>query len=331
MVEKLKSKPRVFDKVLVIRNIAELGKKGAKAGPALMGYLNGSDWELRLASARAVGFVHYTEAKGKLIQLLDNPEDWRLALSAAESLGRLQAAEAAPTLEKVAKNHWYPPVREAAARALQAIQSKRPFRASYEDDGNYPVFFGYEGIGLASESYKLMEKEDPSLIRFPIADRSKDAVEVVIKEPGADPERVIRKGIGIEIEGRKWYLVGSDNGEFGGSIDCLDSMGNLQTLVNANTEAVYKAGKQIFAVTGLAHLAMSEGMIYKITKAPDRLVEPQIWEATPWRALPGAPRFSRLLQDGTLFVRCYGGIVLVFPDGTMKSLTRAEAFKESEK
>ncbi len=328
VVEKLKALPEVHDKVLVIRDVAELGRTGANVGPALMQYLDGSDWELRLAAARAVGFIRYKKAKGKLVQLLENEEDWRLVLSAAESLGRLQSAEAVPSLEKVSKDYWYPPVRDTAARALEAIQNKQPFKASYEDDGNVPsVFFGYESIGLDPESFKLMKEEDPGQIRFPVADTSKDAVAVFIKENGPEPQKVIRRGVRAEVNGMARYIVGSDNGEFGGSIDVLDHWGNLQMLTDANTEAIYKVGDEIFAVTGLAHMCMNNGIIYKITHTPPTAAEKDQWKVNPWRVLPGAPHFSRLLQNGDLLVRCYGGIVLISPDGTMKSLTRAEVFK----
>ena len=111
----------------------------------------------------------------------------------------------------------------------------------------------------------------------------------------------------------------SDRGEFGGEIVYVDKEKETRVLAPENTEAIYKTRAGIVAVTGLAHMDQNTGCLFRITKDAGGH-----WGARRWRELPGAPRFSRLLKDGNLFVSCFGGVVLVSPDGGMRSLKREE-------
>ena len=142
-------------------------------------------------------------------------------------------------------------------------------------------------------------------------------------QPNPKPVRI---GIGGPVGSGKTMLVLRLcqwlRGEFGGEVGFIDRTGKAEVIAQMNTEAIYQTEHGIFAVTGLAHMSMNNGLIYKLGKNADGA-----WTAEKWRALPGAPVFSRLLQDGRIFVSCYGGIVLVSPDGSMKSLTRREALK----
>ena len=116
------------------------------------------------------------------------------------------------------------------------------------------------------------------------------------------------------------YLVGSDRGEWGGEIAYVNREGKARILMPLNTEAIYKTKAGIVAVTGVAHMTFNSGCLFKISKTADGR-----WGAEKWRVLPGAPRFSRLLKNGNLFISCHGGMVLISPDGRMRSVTRQES------
>ena len=135
-----------------------------------------------------------------------------------------------------------------------------------------------------------------------------------MKDESGGVKKVTRQG--VKVEGG--YLIGTDHGEWGGSIEFIDSLGVSHQISRVPTQEIYAIGKDIFAVTDQGQF--NRGSIYRITKASSGE-----WAVADWRQLPGSPIFSRLLKDGNLFVSCYNGMVLVSPNGTMKSLTRAEA------
>jgi hypothetical protein len=145
---------------------------------------------------------------------------------------------------------------------------------------------------------------------------------VMVTIKGKVSELPIESLRGVKVEGG--WLASLDQGEWGGAILFVDANGNPQVIEKENTQTIYKTEQGIFAITGLAHMFTNRGLVYRITKNDEGR-----WIATPWRVLPGAPWFSRLLQDGKLFVNCRGGIVIVSPDGDMKSLTRKEALRDS--
>jgi hypothetical protein len=107
----------------------------------------------------------------------------------------------------------------------------------------------------------------------------------------------------------------------GRKITFIDDQGGSHAIVTENTEAIYQTGDSTLAVTGMAHMFSNRGTLYKVTKNSKGK-----WDAAKWRVLPGAPLCSRLLKDRSLWVSCYGGIVIVSPGGEMRSLTRSECF-----
>lgn len=86
-----------------------------------------------------------------------------------------------------------------------------------------------------------------------------------------------------------------------------------------NTEAIYKTRAGIVAVTG-AYMTFNSGCLFRISKTAEGE-----WSASKWRVLPGVPRVSRLRKDGNLFISCHSGMVLISPEGRMRSVTRQEA------
>ena len=315
LVRMLEHAAEPFGRKLLVRDIAALKTRGKSAGPALAKYLADEDWDVRVGAARALGYIGYEDGANALIKLLARTDDWRLVLSAAESLGRLRAKEARPALAQISKEHWYPPVRAAAADASRTIRSG--VTGKVEDPAQHfpSEFFGYEHAGEKMES---LEYDDAKSLRFPIAAHQHQLVAVTVQEPGKAARR--EQWVGVEVEDGN--LAGSNHGEWGGEIGFIDGTGKPQIFATENTEAIYKTEHGIFAVTGLAHMSMNHGIIFKLSKGADGA-----WTAEKWRALPGAPHFSLLLADGKIFVSCYGGMVMVSPDGSMKSLTRGEAIK----
>jgi HEAT repeat protein len=132
---------------LALRDLAELGPAGARAGSTVVRLLDSDDRPIRIAAARTLGFIAYAEAAEPLIGLLDDPTDVRLNWVAAEALGRLQSQTALPALRATAQAHWYPPVRNAAATAIEHIEQRKAYESEFHPN-NFPLeFFDFEHIG----------------------------------------------------------------------------------------------------------------------------------------------------------------------------------------
>ncbi len=124
-----------------IEKIGDLEAAGRDAGPLLASALSLKDGG-DPSAAIALGKIGYTEATPQLIAALENKHDWILAGVAAEALGRLDAEAALPALERIAKEHWNPPVRAMAAESIQVISGHASFRADEESKTNPRYLFG---------------------------------------------------------------------------------------------------------------------------------------------------------------------------------------------
>jgi HEAT repeat protein len=318
LLKRIEQTPELFYKRLTVRSIGWLRSRGKSAGPALMKYLAADqDGEMRVAAAIALGCIGYREAADDLIKLLASEEDWRLAFAATAALQLLKAKEALPALEQTAKEYWYPPVRDAAARSAKVIRSGAATPLKNLTQYPFPEIFSYENAG---DKMDRLEREDRAFLRFPLAAEQTQAVKVTVE--GRDKALREEEWVGVEVPGG--FIAGVNRGEWGGHIGFVDQTRKPVVFAYENTEAIYKTAQGIFAVTGLAHISFNDGIIFKVTKGADGA-----WKIEPWRALPGAPIFSCLLKDGSIFVSCYGGIVVVSPEGNMKSLTRSESLNDA--
>lgn len=210
----------------------------------------------------------------------------------SQSIAVAESRESIAALALVSKKHWYPPVRAAAEGAITTIRGGPTPKREGPAGIPPPEFFDYEHAG---EKLGSFDYDEIKSLRFATATDQYPPVKVTVQKPG----------------------------EWGGQIGFIDATGKAQVFAHENTEAIYQTAHGILAVTGLAHLSMNHGAIVKLSKGADGA-----WTAEKWRILPGAPRCSRLLADGRIIVSCYGGIVLVSPDGGMKSLTRRDALKQ---
>jgi hypothetical protein len=119
--------------------------------------------------------------------------------------------------------------------------------------------------------------------------------------------------LGIPVEGG--YLVGSNRGEWGGELVFLDSEGKQTILLHDNVRGIYRMSSGIVAVTGVSHLGMGHGAVYKVSKGEDGT-----WRASQWKVLPDAPVTSGVRPNGNLFVACYKEKVEISPSGDVETV-----------
>lgn len=331
--------------ISLLRDLAKTGVAGNSAGPALLELLNHPDWDIRIGAARAIGYVEYAAGADALVPLLEEPGDVRLNWVAAQSLGSLRAPKATTALQRVAQTHWFPPVRDAARQALSGVGPSDGRSAEGErSDFTFAVAF-YEYQATANE-LAACKKTAISVLREPRESKLRidnDAEQLAKMgyaatvlsygeaEPvpqGAGAPKVIEltpnnivehrstvsqvPSVALRVDGG--WLAGSDRGEWGGELVFLGDDGVNQTILDENIKDIYRLGPRIVVVTGLAHLMMSKGMLYEITRS-----DVGKWKARRWRSLPGAPRTSGLVSSGELLVSTSNRVpILVSSDGAMR-------------
>jgi HEAT repeat protein len=310
------------EKLYLLRDIAALRDGGREAGGRVVDLLTSSDRTVRVAAARTLGVIGYRPSTSALIAALDDADDWRLVYVAAEALGRLRASDARAPLKATATGHWYPPVRDAATAALKALDAKPPARLTSEPFSAFE-FFAHEHAGRDYPS--CADKADyPAMPQPPeILDPAGQpelarqlAYEREVVGWGEDGKHTSKQRtipeVGIHVEAG--WLVGSDQGEWGGELVLKPETGPMKTVLDTNIASVHVLGDAgIVAVTGLAHLVSDAGRLYTITCASAATCR-----ATEWKQLPGAPRSSWITETGELLVNTTQGSVLVAPDGSMR-------------
>jgi hypothetical protein len=329
------------DARLVLRDVGETGKAAHDAGPEIVRLLDDPDWETRIAAARALGFIGYQPAVPALAMRLRSPEDVRLNWVAAESLGRIGDPAASAALRSVADTHWYPPVKKAAAQAIEHITGHSAYELRYNRDNFAFEFFEYQSIGDDSmncprpghaavrESREagrrgtrnpraLQKLAYPTIVvSYGAEDDTtpdKDGVTVVTSDNLVRHEKEIRQipDVALRVDGG--WVAGSSRGEWGGELVFLGDDKSRQRLLDENVHALYRLGDRIVALTGLAHLFLNDGVIHELTTDPAGT-----WQASPWRVLPGAPGTNWLTESGELLIDVRaGGTILVAPDGSMR-------------
>lgn len=337
--ERLRKEPNVY----LLRDLAEAGHAGRASGPVLIELLGHPDWEVRQGAARALGFIGYELAADALVPLLDEPTDVRLNWIAAESLGRMRAKSAELALQRAAESHWFPAVREAAATALAAIRTGKPYENRFHRDNFAFEFFSYQSMAGEMPACRTPELRIVKEPRERKLHASTDSVRLAklayastivsygavedlngTAKPGevieltskntVEHRQVVSQTPDVALSVDNGWLVGSDRGEWGGELAFIGDDGLNQTILEKNVEDIYQLDSRLIAVTGLAHMFVNEAMLYEVARDAEGK-----WSARPWRVLPSAPGSSWLVPTGELQVNSHEGVsVLVNSAGAMR-------------
>ncbi len=74
-------------------------------------------------------------------------------------------------------------------------------------------------------------------------------------------------GITFSIDSKQYHYEAHDNGEFGGELIAINEQGQKLILSKENTRGFFRLNKQIYALTGLAHLRMDQGRLYRLNES----------------------------------------------------------------
>jgi len=304
--------------------IAKLHQNGITAGPAILPYVNDAFWENRREAIATLGFIGYKAAADLLIAQLGCEEDWRTVACAMEVLVKFQETKAIPPLQKVARDHWYPPLRGWAKQAIDCIQDKKPF--SIEKKGRDFIDVS-EALGFSTRDYDYYNDCKSENLRFPVVPQPLESIKVRVTAARKSPsEKKTQKETlsGLPHEGG--HLVTYTNSDLGGFIGFVDAKGKLTEIISGvSGQAVHNTKHGLFALIGRWHFPYCR--IVRIQRTPDGK-----WTAQDWRELPGGHVwFSGVLEDGSILVCNYGGIVKVSPDGKIHWLIKEETFVQPKK
>ena len=305
--------------------ITELGHQGRPAGPVAIRLLDAGDWgprifwEQRVDAVRMLGAIGYTEAAPRLIAALENEDDWVLAGAAAEALARLGSREAIPALQRMADHYWYPPVRALAAESIRVLRGETRF----QEFKRPPDHFGW---------YRKMAL-DRHVWEFSGHPRSVPRVNFVARFAAVfcsntwdrawqwRADRIARTS---GLRNRRpdcgqgfgdGYLLGYDNGEWGGLVDYVVEGKVVKEFNVARVLGFYRMPCGLIVVASEA--GSQEGMLYRIRQGPDGAPV-----CVPFKRLPTeASAFShpRRVPIG----RCWNGDLLISGQGGDVILTRS--------
>jgi HEAT repeat protein len=321
------------DPAHVLRVIAELGRNGHAAGPAVTRYLDDRDWEVRIWAATALGSIGYEAAEPSLRKALADEDDWKLVYAAVLALGRLRSSASLDALKRVRDSHWYPPVRELAASAIRHVETGSELVESdfwqYAPVDGSPKTCASTADKRAPESRtrKLYaERNDPGLATLayesairsygPPADAKPNKNGVIVMTPDNMQEHVekIRQEPSVALKVSDGWLVGSDRGEWGGELVHLPARGAHDLVYEANVADIFQLGDRLVAITGNAHMMFNSGKLLRIEKNDGGR-----YIATPWKRLPAAPSTSWLIGGDRLLINTLdGGTVIVDAAGGLR-------------
>jgi HEAT repeat protein len=316
--------------------LAMVGPAGRDAGPAVVGLLSHPDADVRLAAARALGFIGYAPAAPALVEKLDAPDDLRMNWVAADSLGRLRAVQAKPALERLAAAHPYPPVRAAAANALRQMGQPVVAQKVVDDQVGGVEYSVYDRIG---DDLPLCKRADVRRVDEPATaklylERDARALQALAFDsvvlsygPSAEEEasaaredRIVEVTPGNMVEHRTatrevpavalrvdgGWLAGSNRGEWGGELMFLPDSGKPYRVMDGNIVDIHRLGGRIVATFGIAHLFLNQGQVVELALGQDAR-----WISRPWRNLPGAPLSVSLVEGDQLLIDVVSGGTLL--------------------
>ncbi|WP_256433117.1 HEAT repeat domain-containing protein [Myxococcus sp. CA040A] len=303
LIERLAQRP--YDD-FAVRDLAELGPHARHAGGVIVEHLASEGWDMRITAALALGLIQYAEATDALIAQLEDGPDWRRVHASARALGLLYAERAIESLERIAARHWYPPVKEAASQAVRVIRGEEEYPAGRTNS----VFFAHEhaGASLTATSRPFLDLGPDELPAVFLAQRTYSAE---VFDMGEYPSRVKKRNqrpqCGLRVS--DGYLLGASRGEWGGELVHQRDDATETHILYTHVVGIHRLGPHIIVATGLAHLGGNTGRLYRV------FAQGETFDVEPWRQLPGAPQGSGWLADGRLYISCFGGAVLVSPEG----------------
>lgn len=297
----------------ILRDIGHLGVIANHVGADVEYYLNAEDWDTRASAARTLGFIGYQKAAPRLQTMLLNEQDWLQVHAALQALHWLQHKPALEDIEHVATSHWYALVRDFAAVTAQRLRADQ---APLDKDAQH--YYSHRARNCSADQFAIMaepeqikiyDREFKGLSQFSYkhpwcADASTSEAQD-LAQFCTSPESTVKPDVAAKV-GDSW-LTGTNRGEWGGEMMALYQDGSTELILNENIEDIYSYGSTAYATTGLAHLGMNNGVLYRATEIGKGFAVEPIYR------LPGAPMSSWKINPQEILINTYSGPVIFNP------------------
>lgn len=296
------------------------------AGALILHYLRQRDLPVaRTAAAVAAWATDYRAAIPVLrAALADADRDWLFAYQAIAALAELRGEEARPEIARLARDHWYRPVRHNARRALSMLDGGTFELAELrgkEERGPYAGKLNFAADVAAVRDCRFdtasrtrrFGRDAPVTIRWP----RRGAVRLELETAPEEKLTALGKAPGLPQLGSvtlDWHragerIVGIDGDRMGGGLFAADSAGTLRRLVAGNVVAGLVLDGDLLIVVG--ERFSDTGDLWRL-----RTGEAVALVDGPLR-LPANPTGLALTSDRTLLIRTDRGDVAVGARGRL--------------
>ena len=279
---------------LCLREIAEFGPDGQAAGEYLMPFLTSPNGTEKAYGILTLGFLGYAPATTQFEEALSS-KDWRIVYAAISSVGWMGDKKAIPALNKLASDFWMAEIRKQAAQTASALQAPKGVveRGSWvvDDQGESrdPTWVITEGVGGIRSSCR--------------SNRWQWQGQTFSLSP--DPE-IEAHALRFRTENMAGELIGTDHGEWGGSLTWVPFQGTPVVLDRENVHGLEYADGGAVALFGLAHLGFNYGYALRVSLKADGT-----WEQAELARLPGEPEGHIRMENGDIAVLSGGSVVML--------------------
>jgi len=298
----------------LITELALMGNEALPVGPRVLTWAkNHPNKSYRPVAVRALGAIGYHEARVPLEGFLHDRTDWRNAYSATKSLAQLGDAESIPALEKAAREHWFPPVRESARNAVEVIRGTAELTEHGQSEIMRLTYYAY----VPREQLTLPKSDIPGLKKAAPSDATRVSAEEFAAANGELYEEIkklspqnesnkeswlsIASVSTLPVGGTTYYGVGGN--DYGGALVARTVDGKLHFLEDDSIEVLVKWKDAVWMAAGVRTYG-NRGELYRVAEDHGK------FEVTENFVLPGKPTAMWVTEDNKLVVECLGGTMV---------------------
>lgn len=236
----------------LLRDVASYGKGASHVGIEVCGFLDHPSGAVRAAAANTIGTIEFRAGWLPLVSSLGD-KDWTVVFCALRSLDKLGCPGARWAIRKVANTHWYPVVRKRARELLANIDSG--IRHTEDWYMRRITFFEHYHVG---SDWKL---ENPDSLGLEFEEGAEEYASIYHH---AVRVRAFQEKHGFEEAWDFEPMLRLPMGEgslFGSrrALMYVDEKGEIELIRKDWIKGLFRRGKRVFVLTGVAHLRTGRG------------------------------------------------------------------------
>lgn len=278
---------------------------------------------------RRLGMRRDRDAVPLLRRIVRDHTDWRAQELAAQALGEIgvDAIAAASELDLAARDHWSTSVRDMARWATARVRGNGPEKPpaptqEWPHDTQCPLggMIVHLDAGFGAEMWHQrwpwMTKIGDETITLPdrqwrtraVLPEEVAAVDLEARFPDAPGiHKALARVVRVVRPLRSGWLVGTNAGEWGGSLWWFDGRGGVRHVVNGNIHDIIEVGGDLYAIEGLGHMGSARGSLLRIDTTRRTPVAHEVLE------LPREPQ-AWWVRGDELWLGTFDGLFVIDTD-----------------